>query len=177
MSDILVFLGMFSQWTLKSDLLISCTGLRADAVWVLAEQFSIYWYCMGSLCLHKCATGHSATVWLQHLYSCTVCTLAWACIQSYIAKFTYEQYATVNQQLQDVSTWGSLSTAYKWQLQSYIAAPSCGVTPVWLCSSMCDCINLTQQLQLLSTLSIAIPCILWCHGCLHSSVHLAWYNS
>ena len=29
------------------------------------------------------------------------------------AKFTYEQYATVNQQLQDVSTRGSLSTAYK----------------------------------------------------------------
>ena len=141
MSDIVVFLGMFSQWTLKSDLLISCTGLRANAVWVLAEQFSIYLNCMGSLCIHKCATGHSATVWLQHLYSCTVCTLAWACIQS------------------------------------YIAAQPRGATPVLLCSSMCDCSNLTQQLQLLSTLSIAIPCILWCHGCLHSSVYLAWYNS
>ena len=30
-----------------------------------------------------------------------------------IAKFTYEQYATVNQQLQDVLTRGSLSTAFK----------------------------------------------------------------
>ena len=43
-----------------------------------------------------------------------------------IAKFTYEQYATINQQLQDVLTRGSLSTAYKCkQLTKTLAQPLC----------------------------------------------------
>ena len=34
-------------------------------------------------------------------------------ILTIVVKFTDEQYTTINHQLQDVSTWGSLSTAYK----------------------------------------------------------------
>ena len=42
---------------------------------------------------------------------CSDTVEAHSCVD--IAKFAYEQYATINQQLQDVSTRGSLSTAYK----------------------------------------------------------------
>ena len=61
---------------------------------------------------HECAFVHMCRLCA---YNMNIVSLG---IHELVAKFTYEQYATVNQQLQDVLTRGSLSTAYKCSLVS-----------------------------------------------------------